>query len=146
MAGLSIQTSIFGSRLRPLTHDVAQGGHDSGMRKTWFLALIPVAAVAAISAAGATTAAPTLSLAGRQPLVVRGTHFQPRERVRVTVYADETRTARVRASASGSFLVSFPGMVLVDRCTGLRVRAAGSQGSVALLKLPLPACLPAKNP
>src|SRR5919201_1980885 len=122
------------------------GGHDSGMPKTWFLALIAVAAVAAISAAGATTAAPTLSLAGRQPLVVRGTHFQPRERVRVTVYADETRTARVRASASGSFLVSFPGMVLVDRCTGLRVRAAGSQGRVALLKLPLPACLPATNP
>jgi hypothetical protein len=117
------------------------------MRKILVLALATVAAAAAAiaSAATATRVAPSLSVAARQPVAIRGVHFLPRERVVVTATADDTQTARVRANASGSFLVSFPGMVL-DRCTGLRVRAAGSRGSIALLKLPLPACMPAKNP
>ena len=114
------------------------------MRTIVFIVAAAVAAVA-LGSAAATRPAPALSIAARQPVQIRGVHFLPRELVRVTATSDATETQRVRASASGSFLVSFDGMVL-DRCSGLRVRAAGSRGSVALLKLPLPACLPARNP
>ena len=96
-----------------------------------------------VAAAGAATASPTLSLVSRSPLVVRGTHFEALERVRVTVYARTRLVKSVRASSTGSFRVGF-GDVYVGRCSSLRAVAIGVSGrSAALKSLPVPGCLPA---
>jgi hypothetical protein len=82
---------------------------------------------------------PTLRLAGNAPLTVRGTHFRPSERVRVTVIAEVRRSKRVTASRTGAFIARFD--ATFDRCSGsLIVRAVGAGGSEAALKLPQPAC------
>jgi hypothetical protein len=105
-------------------------------------------AVIAIAAAGAGTTAeqrsPALQVADRQPLVVQGVRFKSRERVRVTVSAeDERATRRVRASTRGAFSASFTPMTL-DRCSDLLASAIGSAGSRAALRLKAqPQCPPA---
>jgi hypothetical protein len=96
-----------------------------------------------VASASAATASPTLSLVSRSPLVLRGTHFEPLERVGVTVYARTRLEKNARATSVGSFRVAFDG-VYVGRCSSLRVVAVGVSGSSAALKsLPLPGCLPA---
>jgi hypothetical protein len=119
-------------------------GYHHPMPKTRLLTLgAVVLTVLAPSAANALLSArPTLSLKSKHPIVVAGAHFYPREWVRVTA---ASHTARVRATAKGSFVVSFPGLTL-GRCSGLFVRAAGTHGTVALWKLPQPACMPAQSP
>jgi hypothetical protein len=77
-----------------------------------------------------------------QPLVVTGTHFFPREWVRVTANAS---TARVHANRVGRFQVTFPTLV-VGKCGRLVIRAAGTHGTVAAKKLPLVACMPVRQP
>jgi hypothetical protein len=86
----------------------------------------------------ATRARPSLSLRGTAPIVVSGRQFASHERVRITWRAGAA--ASLRASAAGAFTATLP-MIPPDRCRGLRLRAAGSRGNVAVLKLPLPACL-----
>jgi hypothetical protein len=102
------------------------------------------AGVAALAAGGGATAAThaTLSLVDRQPVVLKGRYFHPLERVRVTLQMRVTSTKIVRAGSKGSFTVTFTGTA-VPRCGGLFARARGSQGSLATLKIPLPACQPA---
>ncbi len=82
---------------------------------------------------------PSLHLASRQPLVVRGAHFRAFEQITVTVLVLPRRVKRVEASREGSFGVSFD-RVLIGRCGALGIRAAGSKGSTAVLKIPLFAC------
>jgi hypothetical protein len=102
------------------------------------LATLPGARLEAASAKGP----PALQLVTKQPLVLRGVRFVDDERVRVTVLADETRRVkRVRAVNMGRFVVRFAD-VFADRCSGLRARAVGNEGSQAWLKLPDPACPP----
>jgi hypothetical protein len=104
---------------------------------------LAVVLVALAAAAPAVAAAPSLSLASRTPdLVVRGRSFRPHERV--SVVAASLR-AVVRASRAGAFVADL-GSFTGSRCTGLVVRATGSAGSVAVLKLPRPACMPASQP
>jgi hypothetical protein len=98
-------------------------------------------ALAAGGGAAASTQA-SLSLVDRQSVVLRGRGFHPLERVRVTVQTGVTRVAYVRAARAGSFTVTFLG-TNVPRCGGLFARARGSAGSLATLKIPLPACMPA---
>jgi hypothetical protein len=110
------------------------------------LTLGTLAAAAAAGAARAVPApAPSVTLAARSPVTVRGLHFVAREWVRVTVVADSRMSRRVQAGTTGAFAVRFPDLVL-GRCAGLGIRAVGSQGSIAVAKLPLPGCMPARNP
>jgi hypothetical protein len=80
----------------------------------------------------------TLKLMRGMPLTVRGGHFLPNERVRVTVSSELTRTKQVSANASGAFVVSFP--IALDRCSGLLATAVGARGSRARLKMPQLGC------
>ncbi|HZR95796.1 MAG TPA: hypothetical protein VFA56_08875 [Gaiellaceae bacterium] len=104
------------------------------------LAGIVVAAAVAAGAASAAAPPPRLQLLREPPSVV-GSNFRARERVTVTVGATVIRT---RTTSLGTFraMLSAP----VPRCGGIFVRAAGARGDVATLKLPLPACMPAREP
>jgi hypothetical protein len=104
------------------------------------LALIASALAAGGGAAASTHA--SLSLASRQPIILRGQGFHPLERVRVTLVTRVTRIRIIRARATGKFTLDYPG-VNVPRCGGLFAHARGSSGSDATLKIPLPACQPA---
>ena len=106
-----------------------------------------LAALTVASVAHARTTKPSLRLLSTEPLVVQGRSFRPAERVHVKLVAnDETIRRRATASPAGLFRADF-GTVPLGRCAGFSVRAVGSLGSVAVLKrLPLPACMPARNP
>ena len=105
-------------------------------------AVVAVCAVVIPSIAGGAPRA-KVRIVTTSPLVVRGSHFHARERVRVTSTPGGTR--RVRSTANGTFSASF-GTVRVDRCNGatFTVVAAGSRGDRAelALKLPRVACPP----
>jgi hypothetical protein len=110
-------------------------------------ALVAAAAAALVLGCIAVAAAPSkpaLRVVAVKPLVVQGQRFLPRERVVVTLYlrqyAGETVTRRAVAGRTGSFRVSF-GEETFDRCSAPFLRANGSRGSRAVLKLPLPTCL-----
>jgi hypothetical protein len=92
------------------------------------------------SAPAAARPAPSLALAVGPPVVLRGAHFGAREAVRVDAAG---RRYTIRASRRGTFALSIG---VLPRCGGIRVDAVGARGSVALLKLPRPACLPARSP
>lgn len=100
------------------------------------LALCLAVAGSALSAAEK----PSLRVRTFNPFSVRGTHFHPAERVKVTVGgAGIRRTAgsllvlRSLATAQGTFVVVFHG-VSISRCDGYLVQAKGSGGSVAALR------------
>ena len=105
--------------------------------------LVSATAFAAASARpSATSARPSLSVAALSPIVVYGRHFVAHERVRITTSTEAAVTTR--ANSAGAFRATL-GRTPIDRCTGLRIRAVGSHGSIAVLKLPLPACLPQRS-
>jgi hypothetical protein len=106
------------------------------------IALALPASAACVSLGSESKPVPALRLLDRQPLIVRGKSFLPRELVRVTVTTEGQRSVkRIRAGATGTFTANFVPVEL-DRCSGLLVVAAGSRGSQARLKLPQPACPP----
>ncbi|HEV8105135.1 MAG TPA: hypothetical protein VGP69_15495 [Gaiellaceae bacterium] len=98
---------------------------------------------AALAAGGGAIASihASLSLADRQPVVLKGRGFRPLERVRVTLETRVTRIREVRAGRTGSFAVTFLG-TNVPHCGGMFAHARGAAGSLATLKIPLPACQP----
>jgi hypothetical protein len=81
----------------------------------------------------------TLSLLQRQPIVLRGRGFHQLERVRLVLETRVRRVKQVRAGRGGSFTAAFVG-VSVPHCGGIFVHARGAAGSLATLKIPLPAC------
>lgn len=90
-----------------------------------------------------TAAALALVLAhGSSPLAVHGRGFHAREHVRVTIGA---RADTVVATRDGTFVAPFPGFT-ISRCGAVLIRAVGSKGTTAALKIPRPACLPARTP
>jgi hypothetical protein len=90
---------------------------------------------------------PTLRLVRAEPLTVRGTHFVPRERVRVTVVAGVRRVHVVRAKVTGRFTTTFHDVALPDRCTaGYVITASGNAGSAARIKIPPFECPPPLRP
>ena len=99
--------------------------------------LVTVCAVAVPSIAGGASQA-RVRIVTLSPLVVRGTGFKSRERIRVTATPGGIR--RVVSTAGGAFRATFT--VPVDRCMGLSVAAVGARGDRAALKLPQPACPP----
>jgi hypothetical protein len=100
------------------------------------LALCLAVAGSALSA----TDKPSLRVRTFNPLSVRGTHFHPGERVKVTVGGGGVRrttgsplVVRPLATSDGTFVALFRG-VSVNRCDGYLVQAKGSMGSVAVLR------------
>jgi hypothetical protein len=73
------------------------------------------------------------------PATVRGTGFVPSERVRVTVDADTTVTRRVLAGPAGGFTTRFQTLTL-SWCTAYVVRAVGSRGDTAIVRVRAPEC------
>jgi hypothetical protein len=107
---------------------------------TCLVVLVLPASAAGVGAGAESQRVPALRLLDRQPLVLRGKSFLPRELVRVTVTTDGQRSVkRIRASVTGVFTATFPAVAL-DRCEGVLAVAAGLRGSQARLKLPAPAC------
>jgi hypothetical protein len=106
------------------------------------VAVVAVCAVIVPSIAGGAPRAKVRIVTVR-PLVVRGSHFHARERVRVTATPGGSR--RVRTTANGTFSAAF-GSLPGDPCNGgnLTVVAAGRSGDRAelTLKLPRRACPP----
>jgi hypothetical protein len=120
---------------------------DPNRKRLWHRSAIHRAAVIAALLLGATTlpavaatptTRPTLRLAGIHPLLVRGTHFRTRERVRIVVdSAGQRLVRRTTATPAGAFTVSF-GSVAMSRCEGISAYAVGARGSVAEVKQPPP--------
>ena len=94
------------------------------------VALVPTVAFA-------TQAQSRIRVADRNPLVIRGSGFAPGERIRVTVSGPRRLAKTVTAARTGAFLVSW---VLAagekESCAALAVRAVGTRGSVAAVKVP----------
>jgi hypothetical protein len=82
---------------------------------------------------------PRLALVDLTPLTVRGSSFEARERVTVTLDGGKRGTKRVQATRQGRFTVSFA-IAPVTGCRTLTIRALGSQGSRAFRQLPRPDC------
>jgi hypothetical protein len=82
---------------------------------------------------------PTVRARSFAPLAVRGANFRPAESVRVTLESPTHHAVRVHARPDGSFVAVFRG-VTVERCDGFLVRATGSKGSSAALRLPRLMC------
>jgi hypothetical protein len=78
-----------------------------------------------------------LAVLGQSPLVLRGSHFRARERVRLAV---KGRTSRLiaRAGAKGGFLAVFKDVL---GCDSVTVVATGSKGSRASLNFSQLVCL-----
>ena len=93
--------------------------------------------LAAERAASAENAAPTLRVQAADPFSVRGAHFHPFERVRLTL--NGTLGKRVTADSHGRFVATFRG-VTIDVCDGFVLEAVGSKGSTAHLRVPAREC------
>ena len=78
------------------------------------------------------------------PFTVRGTGFQPAERVALLVAVKSRWERTVVASSTGSFVARFTGPT-VKSCTAYFVRARGNRGSVAVLKV-MPECASPPQP
>jgi uncharacterized membrane protein YedE/YeeE len=103
--------------------------------------LAAVVAVTAAVAHAASSARPALRLVSVSPFTVRGQHFHPHERVIVTLTTKGRWVRRVRASATGAFVVGF-GRVPIKRCVSWAVVAIGLRGSRATLRSPPVLCPP----
>jgi hypothetical protein len=97
-------------------------------------ALATVSAVALAvggSAASEPDQRPSIALAGTEPLVIKGKHFKPGERVSVQVLAPVRAGRNVVASRRGAFVARF--RLSVGRCERVSVHAFGSRRSRARL-------------
>jgi hypothetical protein len=106
--------------------------------------VLAILVAGALAGAAGAQIKPTLRLLANSPLTVRGNGFHAKEKVRVTVNVGSVKQVRVvRATAAGVFTVELSNMAPYDRCNDpLLVRAAGTIGDTAVLKLPQRACPP----
>jgi hypothetical protein len=105
---------------------------------------VGVLAAALGSAAAAGTSPATIRVTHIRPLIVAGTYFRPGETVTVIAVGTQHAVRRVVAQG-GDFSVNL-GELLASRCLGLRIVAVGSLGSKAVIRTPLPKCLPEPAP
>jgi hypothetical protein len=110
--------------------------------------MLAVLLLAAVPAAGATTAAgvaratpPVLRLLANDVPTFRGTGFKPHERVRLAIQDGRSRVVVAVASAAGTFTKAVP-TANPNNCTGFSVIATGNHGSHATLKRPPGVCPP----
>src|SRR3954452_16084041 len=99
-----------------------------------FIAILLVAFTLAAPASGIGPRA-WVSVETTHPFVVEGARFQPREHVRVVVWANGTGRKMVTAGGRGGFVVRFPGLTTAPPCGAYTVRATGDRGSHAALKV-----------
>ena len=101
--------------------------------------------VLAFPALGAMPRRASLKLESVAPLVISGKHFGAREPVILTYFVSGSarRAIGVRAKRNGNFKASFK--LRLDRCAVFTVRAAGFNGSRAVLQVD-PACEDGKGP
>jgi hypothetical protein len=94
--------------------------------------------IAPLAPAASGSAHPALRVLDKAPLILRGTGFEPAERVKVTVVTQPAQLVRLtRASRFGKFVVQFD--TVVDACYGARTaRAVGRRGSKASIVLERP--------
>jgi len=101
------------------------------------------------SAAGAQQARPALRvLLPAEPVIIEGIHFKAHERVRVTGHVSErTVDKSVRSGASGTFMINLGSGVHLAGCSaGAFLKATGTLGSVAILRILPRLCVPARAP
>jgi hypothetical protein len=111
--------------------------------KVLLLAAVASVALLATTDAGAeASGVPTLRLAGRQNLVVRGESFRAGERVVVTAVTSlGPRQVRVRATRGGSFRTTLH--LSAQPCgRAVMVVAKGGAGSLATVRLTGSPCVP----
>jgi hypothetical protein len=84
-----------------------------------------------------TATRPALLAVQQQPLTVKGTGFQPAEKVRLAAKGLESSYASATADDSGTFEARFHG---VDGCDSITVSAIGSKGSRTEFNLSQIAC------
>ncbi len=110
------------------------------------LVLVGVAVVLVLGGSAAAQrvgGAPRLTLTGRSPVTVQGTHFMPRSRVHVTLTDGASRSRNARPDAQGRFTVTFP--TVIDRCTSWSVAASQRNQAPVVLRGPAhPMCAPAR--
>jgi hypothetical protein len=94
-----------------------------------------LALVADLPAAGAQARRPALALASLAPLTISGRDFGPREVVLLTYLpsAGSSRVVGARATKQGRFRAVFK--LRLGRCDSFTVRASGTRGSRAVLKV-----------
>ena len=112
-------------------------GHSTSMVR---LLAVALASITVGAAQAGNAISPSLKIEHASPLVVRGLNFHARESVTVTAPAG--RRMRIRTTATGGFLATFP---QGDRCSGGQILARGAAGDQAILRLPPMMCLPAKG-
>jgi hypothetical protein len=104
------------------------------LRRLVFVVLIALLATSAATAGSARVRVTNLS-----PATVRGTGFVPGERVRVTVAAGTALTRRVLAGPAGGFVARFQTITL-SWCTAYVIRAVGTSGDTAIVRVRAPEC------
>ena len=106
--------------------------------------MLTLAALAVGSASAADTVAERqakLAVVKGKPLALRGTGFEARENVRLTLLAGIKRNVRrATASPTGSFKVAIAPSA--DRCSLLIAHAVGTRGSRASVRFGGPPCPP----
>lgn len=91
------------------------------------------------------SAGATLHFVAVKPVKLQGRHFHDGERLRLTLRAGAKTAHRTIVTTSGTFVATFPAIV-IDRCTtGAVALARRANGSVIGTKLPLLGCLPERS-
>lgn len=96
-----------------------------------FLAALALVAflVGALSGPGVAAAPkPVASIQFGSTISVKGMRFKPRERVAVTIVADQTYRKAATANAKGSFTADFGALAFND-CAAYTLKVVGSKGS-----------------
>ena len=107
-------------------------GYRPNMRFALLLSIIFLVLPTASAATSSRTA--HITITSRSPVVVRGTGFQPSERVTVSVSAKATYKKVVTVSRLGAFRVTFRGLA-IGSCQPYSAQARGNRGSIASLKV-----------
>jgi len=106
---------------------------------TFCMAVLALALVLAFGAAPTHAAARAhVTVLDTAPFTVRGSGFQPAERVALLVAVKSRWQRTVVASSTGSFVARFTGPT-VKPCTAYFVRARGNRGSLVVIKV-VPEC------
>ena len=105
-----------------------------------FLLLASGAGAGPAAGPASTAGSPALRVTSERPLSVRGTGFDVRDPVRVTVRAGQRTWARdTRAGAQGGFTVVF--RVKIDFCSSpVRIAAVGRSTGTVRARIPIRAC------
>ena len=118
--------------------EVARGHNPGAMCSKLAAALTAALALTGAALAGSDLG-PVLRIDANHAL--RGSHFKAHELLRVVIVADSRQVRQVRTTAAGSFaLLPAP----ADSCSGtsLLIRATGTSGDAAAIRLPQGLCPP----